>query len=321
MLRLSTEDPATTVTTLAAVYKPETDLGKQSAGALYNLAAALTGRSVVMPETPDTPTGNAWQAALQANLIGLAMNQSAWLALSALSLGLLVFTWRQERSAVRAVPEVAPLSMPTPEPARAATAVAVAPRSISRPRPERSPGGRARPAGAATLPIADVPAKAPESQRQSFTFSFQADGEPFEGISRIRDPRTRKLVASCGLTSGPDAPEVAGGYLGFLVWLHENGRGRLPQTIGLAVKAAHRKDNTAAVDEWMTYARLEELVVPKPGLVRQFETDNLRAEVWVTDIAYASRGRQKEAALAGLSVRFDVYFKAQPAAVTPATPN
>lgn len=308
LAKLATDDPASSVEALAAVYVPDGPVGESAATALRNFAVALTGRTAPLPtvlggETPAPST----VADSNAGPRSLLRSQTLWGAVCLLSLGLLGITYLRRRPAVTQ----ATAAVAVGEAARPALATASAVSGTRRPRPTWQ---SVQPVAVAPVEHARREAEAPSSPHVSIAFTYAGGSGSVEEMTPILDPRTGKPIAGCGMTNGPAADGGVEGYLGILVWLHELGSREMPQSVGLLADGAgeHCRD---AVAEWADYARVDELVVAKPGVVRTFETRRLCAAVSVVRIQQERVGRRRYRVLSHLAVRLDVSFKEAPARV------
>jgi hypothetical protein len=302
--RLSTDDPGASVAALAAIYVPDGRLGDSQAAALRDLAMALTGRSLppmndftqskTAPAQPETGPADA--------LAALARNQLFWGLVALLSFGVVGTTVIRSRRAngndenASAPVETDPASRgvaPTALALREAVRAPAQPRGVVSSRVER-----------AALPAAPKGRATAISQ----SFVYEGDEDSIEEMSTIADPLNGRTIAGCGLTNGPRAGGASGGYVGFLVWLHEMGSHELPQTLGLIAEGSGDACK-AAIGEWADYARVDELVVARPGVVRTFETRRLQAAVSIVDLAQARPGRAKHKVFRRIEVRLDIAFK------------
>jgi hypothetical protein len=301
--RLSTDDAGASVAALAAIYVPDGRLGDSQAAALRDLAMALTGRS--LPPMNDFTQSKTAPSQPEAGptdaLAALARNQLFWGLVALLSFGVVGTTLIRSRRAsgkgenANAIVETAPAKSslaPIVAAPRAAVQVATPPKASARGNVEKE--SRAAPKGRA-ISI-------------SQTFVYEGDEDSIEEMATITDPLSGRTVAGCGLTNGPRAGGAGGGFVGFLVWLHEMGSHELPQTLGLVAEGSGDACK-AAIGEWADYARVDELVVARPGVVRTFETRRLQAAVSVVDLAQTRPGRAKHKVFRRIEVRLDIAFK------------
>ena len=315
--KLPTDDPTRSVAVLATTYAPATGEGERSAAALRDLATALTGRPFVA--TAQTAAETAQLAPLPSLLdsaLPIARNDVAWVVLGALSVAWLGLTYARDRR-----------SACTP------AAVALAGEGREKAAAAAKPGKRRADARRATerakaAPVEGARGRGPVSSlvygervgqdSLAVAFAYRGGAEPVEEMVTIADPTTGRVIAGCGMTNGPAPAGRAGGYLGFLVWLHELGSREAPQAVGLVAEGApeHNRD---AIAEWTAYAKLDELVVARPGIIRTFETNRLRAAVTVSEVAYSTTARQQQPVLGRLAVRLDISFK-HVGAATPRRP-
>ncbi|MHB1007021.1 MAG: hypothetical protein ACYC3S_15465 [Chloroflexota bacterium] len=310
LAKLATDNPVASVEALAAVYVPDGPIGESAAGALRNLAVALTGRSTPLPVAlgaePETLGGFSDPAS---GLRGVLRNQAIWGAVCALCLGVLGLTYTRRRPAALAVAPATAVPAELGRKSVMATSV-------------QTPGERkVRPIWRAVQPVSTnaserrlPPSLTAPTGHTSISFTYAGGAETMEAITPILDPLTGRPIAGCGMTNGPGAEDGGEGYLGFLVWLHELGSREMPQTVGLLADGAG-ENCRGAVSEWADYARVDELVVARPGIIRTFETRRLRAAVSVTKVQQERVGRQHYRVLSHLAVRLDISFKGAPVRV------
>lgn len=290
--RLSTDDPGASVAALAAIYVPDGRYGEGQASALHDLAVALTGRAVPTPAI--AVRSSAAPEAGPADALGsLAHNQFFWFFVLAVSLAVVGTSLIRYRRPAAVAANLGSGSQRALGPAGTSVLPASA---VKRPRPSRTPSAPA---------VVAMP-RATAAIRQ--TFVFEGGDDPLETMAPVTDPVTGRLVAGCGMTNGPRAGGANGGYVGFLVWLHEMGSREMPQTLGLLAEGAGEACK-AAVAEWADYARVDELVEARPGVVRTFETGRLRAAVSVVDLAQTRSGRSKHKVFRRLEVELEIAFK------------
>ncbi|MHB1131892.1 MAG: hypothetical protein ACYC4L_05825 [Chloroflexota bacterium] len=287
--RLGVADSGQSVSALAAVYVPSPGIGETGAAALRNLALALTGRAVAAPGTdkqgstqPQTAPG--WQA--------LVRNPLPWSGLCVLGLAWLGFSLRPLLARRAAGPKFASVpTMPTvPDQAVSAAALEGVPLAPTMPSSDTARGSRAAPTSLAV------------------TLTYRSSGEPYEQMVPIADPINQRLVGGCGLATGPQAPGGGAGHIGMLVWLHDSASGEQPKTLGL-VAAPATGAAEAALQEWMAFAHLKELLVARPGASWSFETQRLLANVYITDIGTVTRGSGRDGVITHLRAHVEVTFK------------
>ncbi|MCL4464787.1 MAG: hypothetical protein M1401_01925 [Chloroflexi bacterium] len=284
--KIGIEDPGTAVSALAAVYVADPVLG-DGVSALRDLAVALTGRNVPQLAAP-TPTP-ARAASPVASLAAAARSPLSWAALCLLAAVWLATAGRSPQRARARRPNYATVPrLPADDTFESEDQTLV----------ESAAAPTAAPSKPATAPV-------------TATLTYRGTGEPYEEMVPINDPRSGKLIGGCGLATGPSAPGVAAGHLGILIWLHESGSAEPPQTLGLvAMPVASASE--VALKEWVAYARLPELVVARPGVMKSFETRRLRAIVYILDVATVALGRGNEAVISRLRVHVEVTFKKRP---------
>lgn len=299
--RLSTSDAGASVAALAAIYVPDPRYGESASRALRDLAVALTGRPVPMAtataQASRPPAGPSFEGAAD-----VARSPILWAIVLVGSLLWLVLARVGLKSASPGVAVAMPI----------ANALALSPISTALPSAVVRRTTRVSPSLKDRFSQAVHPKKREKSTLEtstvSVTFSYDGHETSLEEMKPITDPLTGRMVAGCGLTNGPRAGGDNGGYVGFLVWLHELGSHELPQTLGLIADGSGQACK-AAIGEWADYARLDELVVARPGVVRTFETRRLRAALSVSNLSQVKARKAKHKVFRRLAVRLDVGFK------------
>ncbi len=302
--KLSTNDPTASVVALAAIYQDDARYGENSGKALRDLAEALSGRPISPPVAGAPPAQTIASAPPSDVISDLLHNKLFWLFLSLLSVGLL---WLMS-SRPAGVPRnnLEPVSPVTTQESRAKPVndVLAKMRAAAASVGQRTRSGVRRMEGepATELPEPDA--------TTTITLDYRGSLEPIEEMVTITDPLTQRVVAGCGLTNGPLIEGLDGGYIGFLVWLHEL-NSREPQTVGIVSEGAG--DVCAnELAEWADFARVEHLVIAQEGDLCSFDTRRLRAKVTVVKLQQQERGYQACRAISRLQVSVRVTFKYTP---------
>lgn len=291
---LPTDDPTRSVAALAAVYVPEPDLGEGAAYAVRDLASALTHRTFAPPPASAVNQNMGTDPRAKA-MLGLAREKSTWVAIALLAsvwTGANVFLSRRQarRAASHQLAPVLPLAQP--EKKRKALPKIRAPKIGQRPSlalPKRS--------AQTSVTAAEEPIR--------LNFVYNGGNEPVAEIAPVIEPRTRRLVAGCGLNSGPRAADDAEGFLGFAVWVHDGDENGASHAVGLVTEWAD-KHSAEVVAAWAKRAHLNEVLVARPGFVTTIATERAETALTVTEIGYTRLGKQKKAAISRLGVRLEV---------------
>lgn len=291
---IGVEDPGQTVAALATVYVPDSTLAEGGSAALRDLALALTGRNVFsanasrVAAVPSSATPlSSLASTMRSPLpwLALFLLSASWLALSA---RLAPHAGRRQGPSYATVPALpgddAVAQLAGDEETNVADALFA----------QGAAAGRS----ATRIPV-------------TATLSYRGNGEPYEQMVPIVDPNSGRLVGGCGLATGPGAPGVTTGHLGLLVWLHESGSAEPPQTLGLVAMPVVSAGEEA-MREWMAYARLHEVVVARPGVMKSFETRRLQATLYITDVGTVAIGHGNEAVISRLRIHIEVTFKKRP---------
>jgi hypothetical protein len=296
LAKLPTEDPVRSVAALASVYAPESDLGESAAYAVRDLAGALTQRSF---PAPDPSVARQSTAPSSASALGaLTANKATWVTIALLSLA-----WITGSMALtRAEPHKR-----TGNSAREAHKT-----PLSQPRhPERS-----APTAQTVAPPTRSHAVAPSVRPALVQFTYSGREDTVAAISPVFDPVTKRLVAGCGLNSGPRSDEGAEGFLGFAIWLHEGDADGDAHAVGLVTEWA-LKNYREKVEAWVQRAHLREVVVAGPGQVTQLATRSVTANVVVTEMGFTRVGRQTAVALGRLGIQLEIRVKSQNPQIQP----